>query len=111
MLEEVGDVAAISTTVDMSDMEEHAEPPETNINKLVEISRSDLDDPMFLVSESYLLNLAALVPIKRCPECQGDVAIRSRKNGSGVFLDWVCCFYIIVVIHVQVKGPSHHSVC
>ncbi|XP_053387141.1 uncharacterized protein LOC128550965 [Mercenaria mercenaria] len=64
----------------------------TGKNKLLTYSNSEEEDGLILVSEASLRALAKKIPITECENksCKETVSLSSRKNASGITLNWMC---------------------
>ncbi|XP_052779482.1 uncharacterized protein LOC128216843 [Mya arenaria] len=75
--------------IEIPKLEEDISDETPHIQKLKQLSQEDIDGRMFLVSESCLLPLLSTLHLN-CNKCKGTTVVKLKKNGSGVFCDWVC---------------------
>lgn len=78
--------------LDVSDQNVRVEQtPSPGIKKLQDVSPSDEEESMFMISRSSLAFLTDFIPYKQCsrPECGQQLEIKERRIGCGLFLRWV----------------------
>lgn len=79
--------------LDVSDQNVRVEQtPSPGIKKLQDVSPSDEEESMFMISRSSLAFLTDFIPYKQCsrPECGQQLEIKERRIGCGLFLRWIC---------------------